>query len=327
MTEQISIIVPVYNNAQELPRCLDSILAQEQVNVQILAVNDGSCDASGGILDAYGEKFANIQVIHQENRGVTAARMAGVAAATGAYIGFVDADDTVDPHMYRQLLQNLKESGADIAHCGFRMAFSDGRERCFYNTGAVELHDRTKALQELLSGQRIEPSLCTKLFRRELFSGLQAQMPEDFHSNEDLLMNFLLFSRAKTAIYADFCPYTYQVRADSASRRPLDPGRIWDPIGVRQRILAAAPQSVQTDARRALLATCVNVYNSLVPERYGQWKPDRKRIRGMILQQADQRKLLSRRQRLCAWLIQFAPWLYAPLYRVYAKYFQKNPYL
>ena len=116
MTEQISIIVPVYNNAQELPRCLDSILAQEQVNVQILAVNDGSCDASGRILDAYGEKFANIQVIHQENRGVTAARMAGVAAATGTYIGFVDADDAVDPHMYRQLLQNLKESGADIAH-------------------------------------------------------------------------------------------------------------------------------------------------------------------------------------------------------------------
>lgn len=323
----ISVIVPVYNNAEDLPRCLDSILAQEFDDIEIVAVNDGSTDASGAILDRYAAKYPNIRVIHKENGGVTAARLAGVAAATGAYIGFSDADDTVDSDLYRRLLYNLEETEADISHCGFRMAFPDGRVRCFYNTGVRETHDCITARKELLSGERIEPSLCTKLFRRELFSGLQTQMPEDIRNNEDLLMNYLLFSRAKLAIYDDFCGYCYRVRGGSASRKELNHYRIWDPIRVKQRILAEAPDSIKADAQKALLSTCINVYNTIILEKSPQLEEDRQKVRQMILGQKHHRKLLSRRQRLLGAFICHLPFAYAPFYRFYVKHFQKNPYL
>lgn len=323
----ISVIVPVYNNAEDLPRCLDSILAQEFDDIEIVAVNDGSTDASGAILDHYGQKYANIRVIHKENGGVTAARLAGVAAATGAYIGFSDADDTMDPDFYARLLHNLKETEADISHCGFRMAFSDGRVRYFYNTGVRETHDGTTARKELLSGARIEPSLCTKLFRRELFSGLQTQMPEDIRNNEDLLMNYLLFSRAKLAIYDDFCGYCYYVQTKTPQQLRLNTRKIADTIRVKQIILDTAPEALQSDAQKALLSTCINVYNTIILEKSPQLEEDRRKVRQMILGQKHHRKLLSRRQRLLGAFICHFPFVYAPFYRFYVKHFQKNPYL
>lgn len=322
----ISIIVPVYNNARELPRCLDSLLAQDVANLEIIAVNDGSTDESAAILEAYARKHPNIRVISQENRGVTAARLAGLAAASAEVIGFADADDTVDADLYARLLRNMTEFDADISHCGFRMAFPDGRVHYFHNTGEKEIQSPKEALQALLSGQRIEPSLCTKLFRRELFAQLQSLMPEDIRVNEDLLMNFLLFSKANKVVYEDFCGYCYWVRADSAARQGLNLHRIADPIRVKQRILDIAPASVKNDAQRALLSTCIYVYNSILLAE-GDFAENRRQVRQQILRQHRFFCLLTRRQRILAELIRFVPWLYKPLYRFYAAYLQKNPYV
>ena len=99
MTDLISVIVPVYNVAADLPRCLDSILAQTYPHIEIIAVDDGSPDNSGEILDRYAAKYANIRVIHKENGGVTSARLRGVQEAAGAWIGFVDSDDEIEPDM------------------------------------------------------------------------------------------------------------------------------------------------------------------------------------------------------------------------------------
>ena len=95
MADQISIIVPVYNVAAALPRCLDSILAQTYPNIEIVAVDDGSPDHAGVILDQYAAKHRNLRVIHKENSGVTSARLRGVQEASGEWIGFVDGDITI----------------------------------------------------------------------------------------------------------------------------------------------------------------------------------------------------------------------------------------
>ena len=215
MADLISIIVPVYKVAADLPRCLDSILAQTYQNLEIIAVDDGSPDESGAILDRYAEKDPRIRVIHQENGGVTAARLRGVRAASGAWIGFVDGDDEIEPDMYQRLMNNAHQYHADISHCGYRMVFPDGRVHDFHNTGAVEIHDRAKALQELLSGERVEPGLCNKLFRADLFRDLQ--MDETIRINEDLLMNYYLFDRAEKSVFEGVCPYHYILRQESAS--------------------------------------------------------------------------------------------------------------
>ena len=103
----ISVIVPVYNVAAWLPRCVDSILAQTYENLEILLVDDGSTDGSGNICEEYAKKDTRIRVLHKENGGLSSARNAGLDAAAGAYIGFVDSDDWIAPEMYAELRRTL----------------------------------------------------------------------------------------------------------------------------------------------------------------------------------------------------------------------------
>ena len=97
---KISVIVPVYNVESYLARCVDSILAQTYQNLEIILVNDGSRDASGSICDAYAQKDSRITVIHKENGGLSSARNAGIDAASGEYLTFVDSDDWIEPQTY-----------------------------------------------------------------------------------------------------------------------------------------------------------------------------------------------------------------------------------
>ena len=208
MADLISVVVPVYNVADDLPRCLDSILAQHYPNIEIITVNDGSSDQSGKVLDEYAQLHPCIHVVHQKNSGVTSARLRGVAKASGEWIEFVDGDDEIEPDMYERLLRNALEYDVEISHCGYQMIFADGRAHFFYNTGTLEKQDRMTALRELLSGKRIEPGLCNKLFRRDLFHGLlhNEMMPANIRINEDLLMNYYLFSNARQTVFHDWCP-------------------------------------------------------------------------------------------------------------------------
>ena len=131
--KKISIIVPIYNIEKYLPRCLDSILAQTYKNLEVILVDDGSVDNSGMIADKYARNDQRIIVIHQVNKGVSAARNAGLDLATGDYIGFVDGDDYIEPDMYEILMRIIDEQQVDIAHCGYQMVYPS-RIDYYYNT-------------------------------------------------------------------------------------------------------------------------------------------------------------------------------------------------
>ena len=96
MGVKVSIIVPAYNSEHYLQECIDSILNSTLQEIEIILVDDGSTDQTAQICDIYGEKFDRIRVIHQENKGQNAARLTGIVAANGDYIGFVDSDDWID---------------------------------------------------------------------------------------------------------------------------------------------------------------------------------------------------------------------------------------
>lgn len=100
----ISVIVPVYNALATLPRCVKSILAQSHTSLELLLVDDGSADGSGGLCDALALADGRVRVIHQKNNGVSAARNAGLAAAEGRWVVFVDADDALAPHALESAL-------------------------------------------------------------------------------------------------------------------------------------------------------------------------------------------------------------------------------
>ena len=118
--ERISIIVPVYCAGKSLEACVDSILASEDVQTEIILIDDGSTDGSGKLCDRLASEHDNIRVIHQENRGVSCARNEGLRAASGDYITFVDADDAIDPGMLAFLLEMIHRDGSSIAGCAVR---------------------------------------------------------------------------------------------------------------------------------------------------------------------------------------------------------------
>lgn len=234
--ETISVIVPAYNLETLLPRTLDSILAQSYRNLEVLVVDDGSQDKTAEVAGRYAAGDRRIRVIRQENGGVTSARLHGVREATGAWIAFVDGDDTIEPDMYERLMDNALRYGADISHCGYEMVLPSGNIRNYYNTGKIAVQDTATGLKDLLEGRFVEPALWNKLYARRIWDAVLKNVVFDasIKNMEDLLMNFYLFREAKQSIYEDFCPYHYIVRASSAANAPVNLHQLEDPLKVKK---------------------------------------------------------------------------------------------
>lgn len=324
--DKISIIVPIYNLAPWLGRCVESILAQTCENLEVILVDDGSGDDSLAIARSFAERDSRVKVIHQENAGVTAARLRGVEEATGDWIGFVDGDDELEPQMYARLLENAHSYGADISHCGYQRLFPDGRTEYHYNSGEVHQQEHLTALRELLEERLVEPGLCSKLYKRELFRGLREKMDFSIRNNEDMLMNFYLFSGAEKSVYEDVCPYHYLFRENSAARGKLNEHRIYDRIRVRQIILDACPPELERDARQALLRVLLYVYALLTVETEPRYREDLIRVREMLAEQKDHYSVLTRRNRVLAGMICAAPGLFRTVFRCYVKLFLGGEY-
>lgn len=113
---KLSIIVPVYNVADYLAKCLDSLLAQDlpQNEYEIIVVNDGSTDNSGDIAQQYADKYANITLINQANQGLSGARNAGIKHAKGDYIQFVDSDDYLEANVLGELMEQVEKDELDV---------------------------------------------------------------------------------------------------------------------------------------------------------------------------------------------------------------------
>ena len=285
MDAKISIIIPSYNLEKELPRTIDSILAQTYRNIEVVVVNDGSKDGTGAVIDRYAAKDSRIKAIHKENGGVTSARLRGVAEATGDWIGFVDGDDYIEPDMYERLMRNALEHGADISHCGYRMVFPNGRVDWYYNTGRCIDQNAEAGLHDLVCGEFVEPGVVNKLYRKNLLGCLEQQMDASIKNNEDALMNYWLFKTAKKSVYEDFCPYHYVLRTGSAATSRLNTNKLVDPIRVSRIIWQDWPCDVTlTRLIRQLiaLATMADGANRdlIRPHR----KEARKELRGLLKQ-------------------------------------------
>ncbi|MDR1826422.1 MAG: glycosyltransferase [Rickettsiales bacterium] len=124
---KVSVIVPIYNAEEYLPKCLNSLVGQTLKDIEIILVDDGSPDKSGEICDSFAKNDGRIKVIHQKNQGVSTARNNGLAVAAGEYVGFVDPDDWVDLDFYQKLYGRAAETGADVIKGLYRLIDFDGR--------------------------------------------------------------------------------------------------------------------------------------------------------------------------------------------------------
>ena len=320
----LSVIVPSYNNAPWLGRCLDSILNQTFRELEVLVVDDGSADESPKVIRAFEGRDRRVRGFFQENSGVTAARLAGVARAAGQWITFVDSDDYIEPDMYERLMNNAVKYDADITHCGQKMIYPDGHVDYYYNTGECWQQDRLTGLRELLEEKRIEPGLCNKIFRRELFAGLEDFMDRSIKNNEDLLMNYYLFGRADRSVFEDFCPYQYLIREGSASRRKLNDHLVYDPIRVREIILDSCQPELKEDAIRAMAETCLYLYAKLALDRDPGLDSHRQSLRRRIVALKCHIPVLPKKNALLVRLVCISPAAFRLVYRAYARLLHKS---
>ena len=246
--------------------------------------------------------------------------------AKGEWIGFVDGDDLIDEEMYERLLNNALQYNAKISHCGYQMVFEDGRIHYFYNTGRIVLQNNITSVKDLLEGNFVEPGLCNKLFHKSLFGHILNDNIVDtsIKINEDLLMNYYLFIESEVSVYQDFCPYHYMIRDNSASRSRLNENKIYDPIRVKQIIYDRVPGEIKKIAKKMYIATCVNVYNSIIMNK--GYEKEKKDVYQLIYREKKQFNLLNKRTKLLAKMICYLPILYPIIYKIYANCFQKKKY-
>lgn len=220
---KLSIIVPIYGVAKYLPKCVDSLLAQDISDYEIILVDDGSPDESPEICDQYAGRYSNIKVIHQENAGLSAARNAGLAIAQGEYIIYVDSDDYLQPNVLGALLaqaerdqldvlrfrmQNVNESGdVFIPHEGMKSDYNDYSP---YSTDGLSFLNERMWVQ----CYAVQFILRRELALLELFtSGI-------YFEDTDWIPRMLL--RAKRVASADLIVYNYLWREGSITLSQKD---------------------------------------------------------------------------------------------------------
>lgn len=162
--KKISVIIPVYNNAKEIVRCLDSVLAQDYENLEVICINDGSTDESLTFLHMYAAKDRRVMVFSQANQGASVARNKGLEAATGEYISFVDADDYIDQGLYRYFADNLQEDVEIFMFNGIANGAYFFTEKNFYHEFQENEVINYKEFYGLFYGNS---SVCNKIFKRD----------------------------------------------------------------------------------------------------------------------------------------------------------------
>lgn len=323
--DSISVIVPAYNIGPFLGRSLDSLLAQTWPNLEIIVVDDGSSDNTAEIMQEYAGKSDKIRVFFKENGGVTSARLLGVKVSTGDWIAFMDGDDYVEPQMYGRLLENALSTNADISHCGHQVHYSDGRIEYVHQSGNLHQQDHRTGLWELLDNREVSMSLCTKLYRRQLFEGIEDWMDVSIRNNEDLLMNYYLFDRARRGVFEGNCPYHYILRKNSASCKGVTEAVIFDPIRVRRLLLERAAPEMKDDVQQALLRNLLFAYAQVdVNPQRNQYESYRKRVRQMLRKEREHFRLLSLRNKVLANMICYAPWSFHLAYGAFVALFQRE---
>ena len=202
---KISIIVPIYNVEPFIRKCVYSLINQTYENIEILLIDDGSPDNCGKICDALAKEDKRIKVIHQENKGLCGARNAGLKAATGDYIGFVDSDDWVSNDMFEYLIDNLLKYNADISACRYYRIIPN-KKTSVKSDGITYIYTKEQAIHELVNKFTIRSIFCNKLFKKELFKKIK--FPEGL-TFEGTYMMHKLFSECEKIVFLPDAKYFY----------------------------------------------------------------------------------------------------------------------
>ena len=213
---KVSIIVPVYNCADFLPRCLESLQNQSFTDCQFVIVDDSSTDGGSDIISRFADEDSRFTVITQPNGGVSAARNAGLAASDGEFIAFVDADDYVVPNFIEALLSAIESCNADIAMCDYDKIY---RSRVEKSVLALDDDLANNPGYWWMCFVTKSPELWNKLYRRSVIEKSNASFI--MKSGEDYMFNTAVATQVQKAVTLKDSLYRYVQRKGSIMRSPV----------------------------------------------------------------------------------------------------------
>lgn len=208
----VSVIVPVYNVAPYLREALDSVVGQSYRDLEIIIVDDGSTDGSSEICDEY-RSDPRVQVIHQENRGLSNARNAGLDVSSGVYIAFLDSDDAFHPDFVQKMVDGIGDADAAVCRYEVHQGTLESRGQLFPRV-KKRVYRRKEALRALVDG-RINVSVWNKLYRRELWR--EIRFP-DGHNYEDIHTTYRIFDCCGRVKVLDRVLYLHRKRPGSITQ-------------------------------------------------------------------------------------------------------------
>lgn len=214
-----SIIVPVYNGEKYIRKCIESLLAQDFKDIEVIIVDDGSTDKTANICSEY--KDERIRVIHQENKGVSEARNIGLSAATGDVILFVDVDDWVEPTFVSKMMEPFYDQNISMTACKLIREYTEQSIPTFLSKDFIGKISCNDAIRAVLLPKGIEGYLWNKAFRRSTIINIRIQFDKNISICEDVKFVISYILKSKMAYIIDECLYHYVQHEESARNQTI----------------------------------------------------------------------------------------------------------
>ena len=211
----VSVVIPVYNTEKYLPVCIDCVLAQTGVSLEIILVDDGSTDSSPCICDKYAEEHDNITTIHIKNSGPATAKNKGLLLAKGNYIALTDSDDKMEPMMLHKMVNAGYNHNADIVCCNYKQIDEQGVVSHLNSTNQLYVLNHEEGLIHFFSKDKIYSQCWTKLYKRQMLRDYNIENDPGLRTDEDFIFNIRSFTKAKITVIVDEPLYEYTHRNNS----------------------------------------------------------------------------------------------------------------
>lgn len=216
-TPKATIVVPVYNSARSIQRCLDSLLAQSERSIQVVCVNDGSTDDSLSVLHQMAQTDGRVLVIDQKNEGVSCARNAGIDAAEGDVVFFVDVDDYIDAQTVECVLQAMESADAEVAVFGGVCEPADAAPKRVQQLMSPKAGTFGARDPQLLFHANAQPYACRAVFSRELLNREGIRFAPGLALGEDVVFQFAAYALSRKIVVMPDKFYHYVMESDSAT--------------------------------------------------------------------------------------------------------------